>query len=197
MTQGERVREIRKSLDLTLEQFGNRIGLKKNSISQIENGRNKLTDGNALAICREYNVNDCWLRTGAGKMFSESDVFDLIETHERIRELRKNHLKMSQTEFGEKLGVSRSVIKNIELNTLVRPNQKLSLYKLICKEFNVNEEWLRTGRGKIFAEQNTLDAFAKAHQASETEIALFKAFLCIEPTVRQTMMEQFKTNLNS
>lgn len=196
MTQGERVREIRKSLDLTLEQFGNRIGLKKNSISQIENGKNKLTDGNALAICREYNVNDCWLRTGAGKMFSESDVFDLIETNERIRELRKNHLHLNQTEFGEKLGVSRSVIKNIELNTLVRPNQKLSLYKLICKEFNVNEKWLRTGRGRIFAEQDTLDEFAKIHEASELEIALFKAFLCIEPTVRQTMLEQFKINLN-
>ena len=196
MTQGERVREIRKSLNLTLEQFGNRIGLKKNSISQIENGRNKLTAGNALAICREYNVNDCWLRTGAGKMFSESDVSDLIETHERIRELRKNHLKMSQTVFGEYLGVNRDVINNIENNRLSHPEQKLSLYKLICKEFNVNEEWLRTGRGKIFAEQNTLDAFAKAHEASKTEIALFKAFLCIEPTVRQTMLEQFKINLN-
>lgn len=49
--------------------------------------------------------------------------------------------------------------------------------------------------GRNVTEQ-TLDAFAKAHEASKTEIALFKAFLCIEPTVRQTMLEQFKINLN-
>ena len=63
-----------------------------------------------------------------------------MEMHERIRDLRKNHLKMSQTVFGDRLGVSRDVIKNIELNTLARPDQKLSLIKLMCKEFNVNEE---------------------------------------------------------
>ena len=65
-----------------------------------------------------------------------------MELYERIRELRKNYLHMSQTDFGERLGVSRSVIKNIELNALAKPDQKLSLLKLICKEFSVNEEWL-------------------------------------------------------
>ena len=73
MTQGERVREIRKALGLTLEKFGNEIGLKKNSISQIENGVNELTEANLMAICREnWNgklVNEDWLRTGAGEMF--------------------------------------------------------------------------------------------------------------------------------
>ena len=44
MTQGERIREIRKVLGLTLEKFGDAIGMKKNSISQLENGKNNLTD---------------------------------------------------------------------------------------------------------------------------------------------------------
>ena len=52
MTQGERVREIRKALGLTLEKFGNEIGLEKNCISQIENGVNELTEANLMAICR-------------------------------------------------------------------------------------------------------------------------------------------------
>lgn len=52
MTQGERVKEIRKALGLTLEKFGNEIGLKKNSVSQIENGVNELTEANLMAICR-------------------------------------------------------------------------------------------------------------------------------------------------
>lgn len=79
MTQGERIREVRKSFGLTLEKFGDRIGLKKNSVSQIENGKNELTDGNALAICREYNVNEHWLRTGVGEMFVKPDAFSLDE----------------------------------------------------------------------------------------------------------------------
>lgn len=72
--------------------------------------------------------------------------------HERIRDLRKNHLHLTQTAFGKKLGVSRSVINNIELNTLARPDQKLSLIKLMCKEFNVREEWLLDGIAPIFVQ---------------------------------------------
>lgn len=75
-----------------------------------------------------------------------------MEMHERIRDLRKNHLHLTQTAFGKKLGVSRSVINNIELNTLARPDQKLSLIKLMCKEFNVREEWLLDGIAPIFVQ---------------------------------------------
>ena len=69
MTQGERVKEVRKSLNLTLEKFGERIGLKKNSLSQIETGRNNLTDQTFASICREFNISEDWLRDGTGDMF--------------------------------------------------------------------------------------------------------------------------------
>lgn len=75
-----------------------------------------------------------------------------MKTYERVKKLRKNFLKMSQTAFGERLGVSRDVIKNIELNALAKPEQKLSLLKLICKEFNVSEDWLLNGTGEMFAD---------------------------------------------
>lgn len=78
MTQGERVKAVRKSLGLTLEKFGEKIGLKKNSLSQIENGKNNLTDQNILSICREYSVNEEWLVNGTGEMFSEVDREDQI-----------------------------------------------------------------------------------------------------------------------
>lgn len=68
---------------------------------------------------------------------------------ERIEILRKD-LSMSRRVFGERLGVSESVIVNIEYDRLKRPDQKETLYKLICKEFNVNEEWLRSGEGEMF-----------------------------------------------
>lgn len=71
MTQGERVRDIRKSLKLTLEKFGEKLGVGKTAISKIEKGENGLTDQMARAICREYNVNYDYLMDGDGEMFDD------------------------------------------------------------------------------------------------------------------------------
>lgn len=70
-----------------------------------------------------------------------------VELHERVRQVRKEN-KLSQDEFAECLGVSRDVIKNIELNRLAKPEQKIPLMKLIAKEFNIREEWLLFGEGE-------------------------------------------------
>lgn len=69
MTQGERLRELRKSLNLTLEKFGKSLGVGKTAISKIENDERNLTDQMILSICREYNVSEEWLRSGTGEMF--------------------------------------------------------------------------------------------------------------------------------
>ena len=68
MTQGERVKEVRRTQGLTLEKFGDRLGVTKQTISRIENGVNALTDQMAKAICREFGVSESWLRTGEGEM---------------------------------------------------------------------------------------------------------------------------------
>lgn len=77
LTQGERIREIRTHSNLTLERFGNIIGIKKNSVSQLENGKNALTEQTLKSICREFNVSEMWLRTGEGDMFIQPDTFSL------------------------------------------------------------------------------------------------------------------------
>lgn len=69
MTDGERVKEIRKSLGYTLEKFGEKIGIKKSALSLIENGKNALTEQNIKSICREFGVREEWLRTGDGEPF--------------------------------------------------------------------------------------------------------------------------------
>lgn len=69
MTQGERVKEIRKNLGLTMEKFGAQLGVGRTAISNIENDNRNLTDQMALSICREFNVNEEWIRTGTGEMF--------------------------------------------------------------------------------------------------------------------------------
>lgn len=119
----------------------------------------------------------------------------IVEIYERIRELRKNHLHLSQTEFGDRLGVSRSVIKNIELNVLARPEQKLSLIKLICKEFSVNETWLLNGTQPMFIEEvNTfsLDEFMKQRGTTDLELQLVKAYFDLDTDTRKTLINHFK-----
>jgi transcriptional regulator with XRE-family HTH domain len=71
MTQGERVNQIRKTLDLTLEKFGEKLGVQKSSISKIEKDRVALSDQMAKSICREYNVNYDYLMYGEGEMFDD------------------------------------------------------------------------------------------------------------------------------
>ena len=96
MTQNERIKEVRKSLGLTLEKFGERIGLKKSAVSLIENGKNAVTDANVKAICREFGVDYIWLTTGDGEMFVDTDD-DFIERIDRIMvgedDARKNLFK--------------------------------------------------------------------------------------------------------
>ena len=65
---GERIKELRKALSLTQTAFGERIGLKQNSVALIEAGR-ATSDQTIFAICREFRVSEEWLRTGAGEMF--------------------------------------------------------------------------------------------------------------------------------
>ena len=117
-----------------------------------------------------------------------------MEMHDRIRMLRKDYLKMSQSAFGEKLGVSRDVIKNIELNVLARPDQKLSLIKLMCKEFSVNEDWILNGTEPMFIEPDffSLDEFLKNHNASDLEVEIVKAYFELDEDTRKKLVDHFK-----
>lgn len=77
MTQGERVRDVRKAKEMSMEQFGEKLGVQKSAISKIENGTRGLTEQMLKSICREFNVNEDWLRTGAGdpeNMFIPEDM---------------------------------------------------------------------------------------------------------------------------
>ncbi len=122
-----------------------------------------------------------------------------LELHERIRELRKNYLHMSQTAFGAKLGVSRSVINNIELNALARPDQKLSLIKLMCREFSVNEEWLLHGSMPMFVTPDTfsLDQYLKERGCTALEMEIVKAYFELDMDTRQKVFDHFQARLSA
>ena len=65
----DRLRALRKELGLTQEKFAERLCMKRNSIANYEIGRNEPIDAVIALICREFNVNEAWLRTGEGEMF--------------------------------------------------------------------------------------------------------------------------------
>lgn len=122
-----------------------------------------------------------------------------MEVYERIRFLRKNTLKMSQEVFAERLGVSRSVIKNIELNALARPDQKLSLYKLICSEFNINEEWLLNGAGDMYASNEAeYSALIDRVMTGQNEFAknIFKTFALFDEKDWEALQAMIEKYLN-
>ena len=70
-TENERIKEVRKALGLTQEKFGEKIGMKKSSLSTVENGVNAVSNQLRTAVCREFHVNEEWLRTGEGEMFED------------------------------------------------------------------------------------------------------------------------------
>lgn len=71
---GDRIRQLRKALGLTQQEFADRIGVKRNTIAQYEIGRNEPIESILSLICREFDVNEEWLRTGSGEMFREVDT---------------------------------------------------------------------------------------------------------------------------
>lgn len=66
----ERIKELRKALNLTQQQFADRIGIKRNTIANYEIGRNDPVETVLVMICREFNVNREWLLNGIGEMFA-------------------------------------------------------------------------------------------------------------------------------
>ena len=69
----ERIKKLRRTLDLTQQEFADRIGVKRGTIANYEIARNEPTDSIVSLICREFNVSEKWLRNGEGDMFRPAD----------------------------------------------------------------------------------------------------------------------------
>lgn len=93
----ERLKKLRKTLDLTQQAFADRIGMKQNTIAQYEMGRTVPSDAIIFSICREFNVNEDWLRTGEGEMFLE------MSRDEQIEEFVGSLLKDEEDSFKRRL----------------------------------------------------------------------------------------------
>lgn len=67
----ERIKALRKELNLTQQEFANRINVKRNTVATYEMGRNQPIDAVISLICKTFHVNEDWLRSGNGEMFEE------------------------------------------------------------------------------------------------------------------------------
>lgn len=79
-----RIKELRKSLGLNQTEFGEKLGVAQTTIAGYENGSRDVSDAIIKSICREYGVNETWLRTGAGEMrrsrSREAELGELIRS---------------------------------------------------------------------------------------------------------------------
>jgi transcriptional regulator with XRE-family HTH domain len=196
MTINERVRYFRKEiLKMNQRAFAKCLGMKQTSISNLENV--SVSEPAIRSMCLAFNLNEDWLRYGTEPMYLERNVF-FSEIHERIKYFRKECLHLSQTEFGEKLGVSRSVINNIERNVLSRPDQKTSLLKLVCHEFEINEKWLLSGIGPMYNNNddvtslNELTKIIDKYGISDQELEFARSYLKLDPDFRHALLECFR-----
>ena len=65
----DRIKQLRKTVGLTQQAFADKLGIKQNTVALYEMGRSGVSDGIITSICREFGVNETWLRTGEGEMF--------------------------------------------------------------------------------------------------------------------------------
>lgn len=114
----------------------------------------------------------------------------MLEINKRFIVLRKE-LGLSQRKIGESIGLSNSGISNIENGIRSVTEQHI---KLLCAEFDVNEEWLRTGEGEMFVAKTSfsLDDYAKQNKLSSLEIDIIKSYMEVDPSVRKGVMNYFK-----
>ena len=93
--------------------------------------------------------------------------------NERIKMIRE-HYKLTQDEFGKRIGSARNTIANYESGNRSPSN---SVVLSICREFNVNEDWLRDGTGEMFRAEEENSIIAKATMLLGEKDPLFEAFI--------------------
>lgn len=109
----ERLKMIRKSLNLSCKDFGEKLGLKSNSVSQLETGRNKISDQVIKSVCAIYKVNEDWLRNGIGEMFINDDsLLDSVKQEYDFDDIEINFLKSYSMLNKSEQAVFRKFLKN-------------------------------------------------------------------------------------
>lgn len=123
-----RIKQLRKTLNLTMEEFGKRLGVTRTAISNIESGNRNVTEQMFKSVCREFKVTEDWLRTGEGEMFvslPEEDEFaayveDLLaddgenELYNIIKAVMKTYQELSPKSQETLRDISAKLVDNLK-----------------------------------------------------------------------------------
>lgn len=129
MTLSERIKKVRKALDLTQREFGERIAMKQNSVAQVEMGRGT-SDQTIYAICREFNVSETWLRTGEGEMFVQRSRNDELFAfmNELLSEETPDFRRRLVTALSRLRPEQWDALESIALSLMEKPTPPTTLY---------------------------------------------------------------------
>ena len=113
--------------------------------------------------------------------------------NERIKKMRRE-LGFTQQRFADELGMKQNTIATYEMGRAIPSD---STIKFICYKFGINETWLRTGEGEMFAPEPAFDLsdYVKRHGMTELETEILKAYLELDPAVRENLLQHFKERL--
>lgn len=95
----DRIKLIRKIKKLSQEEFGIRIGITRSSVSLLESGRNSPSEQTIMLICKEFGVNEVWLRTGEG---GDENMFTKIDEDDRYS-LNLGKLSVTENEMARNM----------------------------------------------------------------------------------------------
>ena len=182
----KRVKELRKVLDLSQTEFADKLQITQAGLSKIEFGGSILTERNIKTICEKFNVNEDYLRYGNKPIFNND--YSNMGIEDRLKQLRKDILKLCQEEFAKKLDISRANISSIEIGRVALTKRNI---KTICEKFNVNEDWLRNGNEPIFIEDdkdNYINELIKKYNINSDEINIIKRLANLDENSRNKII---------
>lgn len=108
----ERIKELRKSLGITQQEFADKLGLKRNTIATYEIGKAVPSDRVVSDLCNKYNVNEEWLRTGEG------EIFVALNRTQQIAQLTADLFKGEKDSFKERLLLALAKLDESEWKVL-------------------------------------------------------------------------------
>lgn len=111
----ERIKRLRSKLEMTQQEFADRLGIKRGTLANYEIGRNEPIDAVISLICKEFNVNEIWLRTGEGgddNMFTKMDEDDRYSIN--LGKLSKTENQMARNMLNAIAEASPEKLKHIE-----------------------------------------------------------------------------------
>ena len=114
--------------------------------------------------------------------------------NERIRYLRKEVLKLNQTDFAKAIGMKQTGLSYIEKDNSTIKEQ---VAKSICMVFNLNEDWLLNGSEPMFIEPDTfsLDEYARQKGATDLELQIVKLYFDLDADTRKMLVSNFRSGL--